>query len=103
MTSKQPEQCKNLQEIRLEIDRIDHEIIRLIAERSGYVKAASAFKKSETAVRDDKRVFEVIESKKQLAAEYGISAELIGEIYERLIRHFVNQELNEWKTNQQQS
>ena len=39
--------CNNLEEVRSNIDRIDNEIIKLIAERTDYVKQASAFKKSE--------------------------------------------------------
>lgn len=39
--------CKNLDEVRENIDRIDNEIIKLIAERGTFVVQASAFKKNE--------------------------------------------------------
>jgi isochorismate pyruvate lyase len=91
-----PEDCKNMEEIRYEIDFIDKQIVELIAHRAKYVKEASKFKKSENAVRDEERVKKVIESKKQLALEYNISTALIGEIYKTMIEYFVNQELEEW-------
>ena len=43
MTAKQ---CVSLQEVRNEIDRIGSEMIRLSAERGGYVRQAAAFKKT---------------------------------------------------------
>lgn len=38
--------CESLEEVRANIDRIDDEIIKLIAERGTYVVQASSFKKS---------------------------------------------------------
>lgn len=48
--------CENLEQVRENIDRIDGEIIRLIAERKSYVVQASAFKKNEEGVKDTGRV-----------------------------------------------
>lgn len=48
-------QCKNLEEVRTNIDRIDNEIIKLIAERETYVIQASNFKKNEEGVKDTSR------------------------------------------------
>src|SRR5260370_42051497 len=42
-----PEDCKTLQEVRLEIDRLDEEIIGRIRRRAPYVQAAARFKASE--------------------------------------------------------
>jgi len=55
------------------------------------------YKNNETEVRDSKRVEKVIESKKTLAKESGVSPELIARIYEMMINFFINQEMNEWK------
>ena len=90
-------ECKNLEEIRNGIDFIDNQIVKLISERAEYVQEAAKFKKSEQSVRDEKRVALVIESKKQLALKYNISPELIGDLYQRMIDFFVQQELNEWR------
>jgi isochorismate pyruvate lyase len=39
--------CSSLEEVRENIDRIDNEIINLIAQRGKYVVQASSFKKDE--------------------------------------------------------
>lgn len=54
-------ECKNLEEVRANIDRIDNEIIKCIAERGRYVIQASNFKTNEDGVRDAKRVENVIQ------------------------------------------
>lgn len=40
-----PESCRDMAEIRHEIDRIDQQVISLIGERYQFVKAAAKFKK----------------------------------------------------------
>ena len=51
--------CNSLEEVRMNIDRIDDEIIKLIAERGTYVVQASSFKKDEDGVKDTNRVKKV--------------------------------------------
>ncbi len=53
-------ECKNIDEVRENIDSIDREIVRLLSERSHYVKQAARFKKTAEDVRAPKRVEEVI-------------------------------------------
>jgi isochorismate pyruvate lyase len=91
--------CKNMTDIRVAIDEIDNNIVNSISLRSKYVKKASEFKTSEKDVRDTERVKQVINSKKVLADKYGISSKLIENIYTVMIEHFINSELDEWKSN----
>ncbi|MCF3109743.1 chorismate mutase [Niabella sp. CC-SYL272] len=93
-----PDHCNTLEEIRAEIDTIDHEIVRLIGQRAGFVKAAARFKKSETAVEDKQRVAAVIESKRALAETYKVSPGLIEAVYRTMIGYFINEELEHWKS-----
>ena len=44
-------QCNNIDEVRENIDRIDKEMIQLIAERGRYVKQAAAFKRNKHQVK----------------------------------------------------
>ena len=44
MSVKPPEDCASLEDVRRGIDALDLDIIRLIGERSQYVKAAAKFK-----------------------------------------------------------
>ena len=44
-------ECKNIDEVRVNIDIIDREIVKLLSERSEYVKQAAKFKKNTDDVR----------------------------------------------------
>jgi len=52
--------CNSLEEVRTNIDRIDNEIIKLIAEREMHVVLASKFKKDSQSVKSPQRVESVI-------------------------------------------
>lgn len=94
---KKPEECRNMEDIRAEIDLIDNKIVELISQRAQYVYNAAKFKKDIVAVRDENRVAAVIDSKRKLAQKYGISPDLIGDIYEKMINFFVNEEIKRWE------
>lgn len=89
--------CNSLEEVRENIDRIDDEIIKLIAERGTYVVQASAFKKDEEGVKDTGRVERVIEKVREKAIEYGASPEMIEALYREMISRFINMELSEFE------
>jgi len=93
--------CENLEQVRSNIDRIDDGIIKLIAERTGYVKQASAFKKSEDGVKAPARVEAVIAKVRAKAAEYGADADMVEALYREMISRFVNMEMTEYKKNQE--
>lgn len=88
--------CESLEEVRANIDRIDDEIIRLIAERGSYVVQASAFKKSEDGVKAPKRVEAVIQKVRSKASEYGADPDMVEALYREMISRFVNMEMKEF-------
>lgn len=88
--------CKSLDEVRANIDRIDTEIIKLIAERGTYVVQAASFKKSEESVKATDRVERVIENVRKKADEYGASPDMVEKLYREMISGFVSMELNEF-------
>jgi len=95
---KKPEDCVDITEIREAIDSIDDRIVELIANRSKYVKEIVKFKKDKKAIKAPDRAQEVINSKKNLAAKYGISPVLIEKIYRYMIDFFINEEIKEWES-----
>ncbi|MDE5582120.1 MAG: chorismate mutase [Ruminococcus sp.] len=88
--------CNSLEEVRENIDRIDSEIIRLIAERGTYVIQASQFKKDENSVKDTGRVEKVIAKVREKAEEYGADSDMIEALYREMISRFVNMEMSEF-------
>ena len=85
-------------DIREAIDILDQDIVAAIAKRAKYVHMAAKFKKNPTAVKDEKRVQEVIASKKLHAEQFDVSSELIEKLYALMIDHFIEEELERWKT-----
>ena len=88
--------CKNLEEVRSNIDRIDDAIIKLIAERGGYVVQASKFKKNEDGVRDTSRVEKVIQKVREKAELYGANPDMVEALYREMISRFINMEMSEF-------
>lgn len=91
------EVCKSLEQVRANIDRIDSEIIRLIAQRGKYVAQAAAFKNSETEVRDSSRVEAVVQKARKTAEQYGADPELAEAVYREMISRFISSEMSEYK------
>ena len=89
--------CINLEEVRNNIDRIDDEIIRLIAERGSYVAQASGFKKSEDRVKAPDRVEQVIAKVRSKAETSGADPDMVESLYREMIARFIQMELNEFR------
>ena len=88
--------CENLEQVRENIDRIDNEIIKLIAERGTYVVQASAFKKDEEGVKDTGRVEKVISKVRAKAEEYGANPDMVEALYREMISRVVSMEMKEF-------
>ena len=88
-------QCHDLNEVRENIDRIDRQIVEMIARRSGYVIQAAQFKKDIDAVKAPKRVEAVIEKVRLLADEFNIDADVVESVYRNMINSFTKMELAE--------
>lgn len=94
---KKPDECTSIEDIRAEIDRIDQTIIQYIAERAAYVKAAAAFKSSESAVKAPERRAMMTAQRRQWATEQHLDPDVIERLFQMLVDYFVAQELNHWR------
>ncbi len=91
---KSPEECRNLEEIRKEIDAIDHNIITLIARRFSYVKEVVKYKSNDRdAIIAKKRFDEVIANNRNNAKRNGLNADVIEKIYNLLLEYFIEEEI----------
>jgi len=82
--------CSCIGDVRKQIDRIDDAIIKLIAERRYYVLQAAEFKTSESDVRAEKRVEEVIGKVRSKAERYGADAAMVEKLYREMIEEFIH-------------
>ncbi|MEU5989884.1 chorismate mutase [Spirillospora sp. NPDC047418] len=86
---------ESLDEVRARIDRIDGELVRLLAERQGLVRSAAAFKADERAVRAPDRVERVVALARQRAADAGLAPEVAEAVWRSMIAAFIDLELAE--------
>ena len=84
--------CKTLAEVRANIDRIDAQLIRLMAERGEYVREAARFKPNAAAVHDAARVEQVIAKVRGLADEAGLAPDVAEAAYRAMIGAFEEHE-----------
>ena len=88
-----PQECTNITEVRQEIDHIDYEIIRLLATRFGYVREVVKYKENnDKAIEAPDRRAAVIKSRGEWAREMGLSADVVEELYNRLIDYYIEEE-----------
>ncbi len=87
--------CKSLEEVRANIDRLDRQIVGLLAERGGYVKQAARFKKTVEDVKAPRRVEQVIANAVALAREMSANPTVVERVYREMVAAFIDAELNE--------
>ncbi|MBD1875093.1 isochorismate lyase [Nodosilinea sp. FACHB-131] len=95
-----PEQCQNMADIRAEIDRLDRQVIALLGQRFAYVKAASKFKTSETAVKAPDRFQAMLQQRRVWAEAEGLNGDAIEALYRDLVNHFIAEEMKHWQQSQ---
>ena len=90
---KNPESCKNIEEIRESIDGIDYQIMKLFSQRYDFVKEIVKFKTDEASVIAENRQAEVIAKRREWAVELGLNPDLFEDIFWTLMRYNVTKEL----------
>lgn len=93
MSSRSPQQCANMDQVREEIDRLDSALVALIAERFGYVERAWEIKLAERADANVPwRNQQVIDKVRARAVEQGVSADLVEALWRQMIGWFIQYE-----------
>jgi len=84
--------CNTMQEVRREIDRLDRELVKLLAERQGYIEQAGRIKGERSAVRDDARIEDVVEKVLAEAERAGLSPAIAEPLWRLLIEKSIEHE-----------
>jgi isochorismate pyruvate lyase len=90
---KSPAECRTIEEVRSEIDRIDRAIIESIARRREYVHAVMQFKRSAEDVHAHNRQRQMLAVRREWAGQAGLSPDLVENIFRSLVDHFISEEL----------
>jgi isochorismate pyruvate lyase len=93
MSHRAPQDCANLDQVRVEIDRVDKALVGMIAERFGYVERAWQIKldqKQEANVPwRNQQVFDKVRA---LATEKGLPPDLCEALWLQMIGWFIQYE-----------
>jgi isochorismate pyruvate lyase len=92
MSGRQPHECKDMSEVRAEIDRIDVSLVDLIAERFSYVDRAWQLKSNPGDAHVPWRIQQVIDKVKERATDKGLPPELTEALWRQMIGWFVQYE-----------
>lgn len=87
-----PAECRTREDVRGEIDRLDGELVRLLAERFGYVRRMAEIKTDPAEARVESRISDVIGKVRQSADAAGLDPDLAGSLWHRLIEWNVDWE-----------
>jgi isochorismate pyruvate lyase len=93
--------CTTLMQVRDNIDRIDHAIVALMAERGKYVAEAGRFKPDPAAVSAPARVDAIIVKVRADAEAQGLDPTVAERTYRAMIAAFEDYERAEWRRRQE--
>jgi isochorismate pyruvate lyase len=93
MASRPPDQCRDMSEVRAEIDRLDAALVDMIAERFGYVERAWQLKlQARQEANVPWRNQQVIDKVRARATEKGLPPDLVEALWRQMIGWFIQYE-----------
>ena len=95
---REPDECRDMQDIRAAIDGIDREVIALLGRRYAYVQAATKFKASASAVSAPERFRAMLAQRRAWAQTAGLDPNVIEQVYRDLVNYFIAEEMKQWES-----
>lgn len=93
---KDIEFCESMADVRRNVDRLDQEIVALLAERSRYVAQAARIKEDIDTVRLPDRIEQVIDNVKRLAGEAELDPAIAEAAYRPMVDAYIEFERREF-------
>ena len=95
MASSSTVAVMSISEVRLQIDQIDEQIVKLLAIRQTLVKEAARYKTDDHAVRAPDRRAAMMTRLRELAVHEGVAPDVVSRVYDAMIDAFIDLELRE--------
>ena len=95
-TSLSPDDCRTMTDVRNGVNRLDRELVELLARRFAFMRAAARIKPNREQVRDEGRKAEVIAAAREAAIELGIPDDFVASVWEQLVETSIAYEMQEW-------
>lgn len=87
-----PDDCRTMADVRREIDRLDEQLVALVARRMGYIARAAEIKRRAEDIRDDDRVEDVIAKVRAAARREGLGPEQAEKVWRVLVETSIRHE-----------
>ena len=84
--------CRDMSEVRAEIDALDRDIVALLADRLHFIGEAARIKASRDAGRDEPRIEDVVAKVRAAAEAAGMNPDFIEPLYRDLIERSIAHE-----------
>lgn len=102
-TALDPENCRDMKDVRAGVDEIDRMLVALIARRQGYMDAAARIKPSRDTVRDEARINQVLSNVRAEAEKHGLSWTIAEPVWREMMERCIAYEFGVWDTLRQRS
>jgi isochorismate pyruvate lyase len=106
-TSRLAWHCETIDDVRQEIDRVDRELIALIAERLSYIQRAGQLKTCRDQVYDKERVADIVIKVRDEGARNRLEPSFVESLWRELMRLCIayeftvfNSRRSSWQTNE---
>ncbi len=93
---KSPESCADMAELRDAIDAMDRKLVRLLAQRQGYIERAAVLKQDRATVRDEARIEDVVAKVLAEAKAAGLSPAIAEAVWRVLIERSIQHEFQKF-------
>ena len=93
MELRPAQQCSTMSELRVQIDRLDRDLVKLLSERQRYIERAAEIKSERSTVRDEGRIADVIAKVLAQAQEAGLRADIAEPVWRVLVERSIAYEL----------
>jgi len=91
-----PADCADMPSLRVQIDRLDRLLVRLLAERQSYIERAAILKQDRNVVHDDARIEDVVSKVLAEAKRAGLSAAIAEPVWRTLIARSIAHEFEKF-------
>jgi isochorismate pyruvate lyase len=91
-----PDDCRDMRQVRAGVDEIDRALVALIARRQGYMDAAARIKPSRAAVRDEARIQQVLDNVRAEAEAEGLSWAIAEPVWRLMMERCIAHEFEEF-------
>jgi isochorismate pyruvate lyase len=89
-----PEHCRDMAELRAEIDRLDRALVAMLADRQRYIERAAEIKQDRNVVRDEARIEDVVAKVLVAARAAGLDPKIAEPVWRMLIERCIAHEFD---------